>query len=138
MKYVLAAMLAMGLTVLAFGGPAFAAPASAVAPAFQEIIPNIPGKSLTGVVVTYPPGGKSGPHHHAPSAFIMAYVLSGAVRSQVDGGPIKIYHAGESWSEQPGAHHTVSENASATEPARMLAIFVVDSTDAPLTKPDAQ
>ncbi|MDT5200466.1 MAG: hypothetical protein QOH34_1988 [Mycobacterium sp.] len=46
---------------------------------------NVPGKSLEGVAVSYPPGAKSGAHHHAKSAFIMAYVISGAIRSQVEG-----------------------------------------------------
>ena len=114
-----------------------AQPAAAPAPyAFNNPIPNIPGKSLLGVVVSYPPGGKNKSHHHAPSAFITAYVLEGAVRSQVDGGPVKVYHAGEYFTEKPGAHHMVSENASATEPAKMLAIFVLDTGAQPLSTPD--
>jgi quercetin dioxygenase-like cupin family protein len=107
-----------------------------VAPAFRQTIPNIPGKSLVAVVVSYAPGAKSAAHHHANSAFISAYVLSGAVRSQVDDEPAKVYRAGESWFEQPGAHHKISENASATEPAQLLAIFVVDTDEKVLTTPD--
>lgn len=99
---------------------------------------NIPGKSLIAVVVSYPPGAKSASHHHAGSAFIYAYVLTGSVRSQVDDEPIKVYRTGESWYEAPGAHHKVSENASATEPAQLLAVFVVDSDDRVLTVPDKQ
>lgn len=99
-------------------------------------VTNIPGKSMQAVTVHYLPGAHSAPHHHAKSAFIMAYVVSGAIRSQVDDGPVRIYHAGETWSEEPGAHHTVSENASATEPADLLAVFLVDSGDTPLTSPD--
>jgi quercetin dioxygenase-like cupin family protein len=97
---------------------------------------NIPGKSLEAVAVSYPPGAKSGPHHHAKSAFIMAYVISGAIRSQVGGEPARVYYAGETWREAPGAHHTVSENASATEPAELLAVFLVDTGDGPLTTDD--
>ncbi|HYY00938.1 MAG TPA: cupin domain-containing protein [Mycobacterium sp.] len=97
---------------------------------------NIPGKSLEGVAVSYPPGAKSGAHHHAKSAFIMAYVISGAIRSQVEGEPARVYHAGETWSESPGAHHTISENASATEPAELLAVFLLDTGDGPLTTDD--
>ncbi|THD01183.1 cupin [Panacagrimonas perspica] len=104
-----------------------------IAPAFANAIPNIPGKSIIAAVVTYPPGGTSPAHHHAKSAFVTAYVLSGAIRSQVDDGPAKVFKAGESWSEAPGARHTVSENASKTEPASLLAIFVVDTTDTELT-----
>jgi quercetin dioxygenase-like cupin family protein len=109
-----------------------------VQPVFQHAIPNIPGKSLISVVVSYPPGAASLPHHHAGSAFLFAYVLSGAIRSQVDDAPAKVYRAGESWFEAPGAHHRISENASATEPAQLLAVLVVDSTDRPLTIPDKQ
>ena len=98
---------------------------------------NVAGKSLEAVTVSYAPGARSGAHHHARSAFIMAYVISGAIRSQVEGEPARVYHAGETWSEAPGAHHTVSENASATEPAELLAVFLVDSGDGPLTTDDA-
>ena len=97
---------------------------------------NVPGKSLETVTVSYPPGGKSAAHHHAKSAFIMAYVISGAIRSQLEGQPARVYHAGETWSEAPGAHHTVSENASATEPAELLAVFLLDTGDGPLTTDD--
>lgn len=113
-----------------------ARPGSTSSPAFNLPIPNIPGKSITAVVVNYPPGGGSAPHHHAPSAFITGYVLEGAVRSQVDDGPVKVYHVGEYFTETPGAHHAVSENASQTEPAKLLAIFVMNTGEAPLTIPD--
>lgn len=109
-----------------------------VQPVFNQAVPNIPGKSLVSVLVTYAPGGASPSHHHAGSAFIFAYVLSGEIRSQVDEGPVTVYRAGESWFEAPGAHHRVSENASQTEPASLLAVFVVDSGEAPLTIPDQQ
>jgi quercetin dioxygenase-like cupin family protein len=109
-----------------------------VKPAFNETIANIPGKSLVAVVVSYDPGGKTPPHRHPHSAFITGYVLSGAIRSQVDGGKVQVFHAGESWTEQPGAHHTISENASATEPAKLLAIFVVDTNDTNLVTLDGQ
>jgi len=97
---------------------------------------NIPGKSLEAVTVSYPPGAKSGAHHHANSAFIMAYVISGAIRSQVEGEPARVYQAGETWQEAPGAHHTISENASATDPAELLAVFLIDTGDGPLTTDD--
>ncbi|KIU18284.1 cupin domain-containing protein [Mycolicibacterium llatzerense] len=108
----------------------------AVQPVFNEAT-NVPGKMMEAVTVSYPPGGKSAAHHHAKSAFIMAYVISGAVRSQVEGEPARVYHAGETWSERPGAHHVISENASATEPAELLAVFVLDVGDGPLSVDDA-
>jgi quercetin dioxygenase-like cupin family protein len=109
-----------------------------VTPVFQHSIPNVPGRSMVAVVVTYPPGAKSPSHLHAPSAFIYAYVLSGAIRSQVDGGPPKVYQVGEGFYEDPGAHHRVSENASASESSSMLAVFIVDPKESPLTIPERQ
>src|SRR3981189_3336471 len=103
---------------------------------FEHVIPNTDGKRLVAVVVTYPPGGKSPAHHHARSAFIYAHVLSGAIRSQVGDEPAKVYQVGEGFYEVPGSHHRISENASDTEPASLLAVFVVDSKDNPLTVPD--
>jgi quercetin dioxygenase-like cupin family protein len=97
---------------------------------------DVPGKTLEAVTVRYPPGAKSAAHHHAGSAFIMAYVVSGAIRSQLEGEPARVYHAGETWTEAPGAHHTVSENASSTEAAELLAVFLVDTGDGPLTTDD--
>lgn len=89
----------------------------------QHALPNVPGDALTAVVVTYAPGGKSVAHRHAGSVF--AYVLSGEIRSENSAtGPAKIYKAGESFFEPEGSEHLVSENASATEPASLLAIFV--------------
>lgn len=102
---------------------------------FQSAIPNIPGKSLIAVQVEYPPGAASVPHSHAKSAFIFAYVISGAIESKVNGGETRIYHAGESWSEPPGATHSISRNASKSEPARLIAVFVVDTNDTQLTTP---
>jgi quercetin dioxygenase-like cupin family protein len=106
-----------------------------VSPVFNQPT-NVPGKSLEAVAVSYPPGAKSGAHHHANSAFIMAYVISGSIRSQVEGESARVYHAGETWSEAPGAHHTISENASTTEPAELLAVFLLDTGDGPLTTDD--
>ena len=94
-------------------------------PVSSEKLPNVPGKSLTAVVVDFAPGAKSTSHHHAGSVFV--YVLSGQIRSEVSGaGPAKIYKAGETFFEPPGSEHLVSENASASEPASLLAVFVAD------------
>ena len=102
---------------------------------FQRAIPNIPGKSLTAVVVDYAPGAASPAHRHAGSAFIYAYVLSGDIESQVNDGSKRVYHAGESFFEEPGAVHRISRNASETMPAKLLAVFVADSNDKALTTP---
>ena len=133
----LAASLTAAFTIaLAFGGIAQAQTQGDVKQVFERAIPNIPGKSVVALVVSYAPGGKSSSHRHAGSAFIYAHVLSGAIRSQVNDGPAKVYGVGEGWYEDPGAHHRVSENASDREPASLLAVFVVDSNDKPLTTSD--
>ena len=102
---------------------------------FEAPIPNIAAKSLLAVEVDYAPGGASPSHTHAKSAFIYAYVISGAIESKVNDGETRIYRAGESWSEPPGAIHSISRNASRTEPAKLLAVFVLDTNDNPLTTP---
>src|SRR5215468_781283 len=87
-----------------------------VKPVRAEKLPNVPGKTLTAVTVSYAPGGKSSAHRHAGSVFV--YVLTGAIRSENSAtGPAKVYRAGETFFEPPGSEHLVSENASATEPA---------------------
>jgi quercetin dioxygenase-like cupin family protein len=109
-----------------------------VKPIFRRPIPNLPDRELIAVLVNYPPAARSRPHHHASSAFIYAYVLSGEIRSAVGAEPARIYRAGESFYEEPGAHHLVSENASDSTPASLLAVFVVKAGDQPLTAPDAE
>ena len=103
---------------------------------YQHKLPDVPGKSMKGVLVEYGPGGYSPSHTHAKSAIIYATVIEGAVRSQVNDGPVKTYRTGENWTELPGSHHRVSANASDTQPAKILAVFVVDDADAVLTIPD--
>jgi quercetin dioxygenase-like cupin family protein len=100
---------------------------------YDHVLPNVPGKSIKGILVEYAPGGSSPAHIHAKSAFIYATVLEGEIKSQVNDGPVKVYRAGESFSENPGDRHGVSANASATKPARLLAVFVVDTNDKNLT-----
>jgi quercetin dioxygenase-like cupin family protein len=105
---------------------------------FDAPIPNISGKSLTALVVDYPPDGASPAHVHAKSAFIYAYVLSGEIESKVNDEPARIYKAGESFFEPPGSAHPISRNASKTKPARLLAVFIVDTNDRELTTASQQ
>lgn len=133
MKYSIA--LAAAAAALLLSTVSSAQTATVVA---SEPIPNVPGKTLVSVVVDYPPGASSVPHRHAGSAFIYAYVVSGRIRSQVDDEPVRVYGPGEFWFENPGAQHRVSANASDTEASRLLAVFIVDADDTPLTTPDPQ
>jgi quercetin dioxygenase-like cupin family protein len=103
---------------------------------FDQELPNVPGKSLRVVLVDYGPGGGSPSHRHPSSAFIYARVLEGAIRSKVSDAPERTYQAGESWAERPGDHHQISQNASTTAPAKLLAVFVVDTSDREIVIPD--
>ena len=135
MKRVLCSLL---LATLPFGSVLAQTPPgqnNKVTVVFQHELPNVPGKSVKGVLVEYGPGGYSPGHTHAKSAFIYATVLEGAIRSQVNDGPVKTYKVGQNWSEQPGDRHRVSANASKTKPAKLLAVFVVDTNETELTTP---
>jgi quercetin dioxygenase-like cupin family protein len=130
-------LCAAALTAVCLGAASAqdASDSSKVTLVYDHEIPNVPGKSLRGVLVEYGPGGSNPAHTHPKSAFIYATVLEGAIKSQVNDGPVTTYRAGESWSEQPGDRHLVSANASDTEPARLLAVFVVDTSEKELVYP---
>ena len=113
-------------------------PARKITVVFDHALPNVLGKSMRGVLVEYGPGASSPAHRHPNSAFIYATVLEGAIRSKVNDGPETVYHPGDSWAEMPGDHHAVSANASDTEPAKLLAVFVVDTNETKLVTDDAQ
>lgn len=110
--------------MLLAAAPAFAAPREeSVRPLVEQPLPGVTGKRFSAVVVTFPPGAAAVPHRHG-NAFLYAYVLEGAVRSQLEGEPLRTYRAGQSWTEQPGVHHLRTENASSTASARLLVTFV--------------
>lgn len=104
---------------------------------FDHVLPNVPGKSVKGVLVEYGPGGATPAHTHPESAFIYATVLEGSIRSKVNDGPETVYRAGENFAEVPGDHHGVSANASESEPAKLLAVFIVDSDETELVTVEA-
>ena len=132
----LTAAAALALFAMSVAAQESTAPGANVSVVFDQELPNVPGKSMRAVLVEYAPGAGSPSHHHPPSAFIYARVLEGAIRSKVNDGPERTYQTGESWAEKPGDHHQVSQNASNTEPAKLLAIFVVDTSDSKIVIPD--
>jgi quercetin dioxygenase-like cupin family protein len=85
---------------------------------------NVPGKRVTVVRVIYGPGGFTPPHRHGGA--VTAYVTKGEIRSQLGGGPLETFTVGQSFFEPPGATHIVSANASTTESAELIAVFVAD------------
>lgn len=133
------------IAILALMAPAFAiaAPAFAHGPGegdgqeqitmLQERpIPDVPGKTALAFTVEYAPGQRSIPHVHAGTA--IAYVLEGAVISQLEGEKPVTYRAGESWYEAPRTNHLVSQNASTTKPAKLL-VWILHEGDGPLLTP---
>ena len=103
-------------------------PSETVRPLLDMALPNVQGKTFTAATVDFPPGARAVPHRHG-DAFVYAYVLDGAVASKLEGEPLQMYHQGENWVEQPGAHHVVTENTSPTEPAKLLVVFVSNTGD---------
>jgi quercetin dioxygenase-like cupin family protein len=86
-------------------------------------LPNVAGKRVTVVRVFYGPGGFTPPHRHSGS--VTAYITKGEIRSQL-GGPLETFAVGQTFFEPPGSTHVVSANASASEPAELVAVFVAD------------
>ncbi|UWU87880.1 cupin domain-containing protein [Bradyrhizobium yuanmingense] len=99
-------------------------PLDKVEPNGSYALPNVPGKRVTIVRVSYGPGGFSRPHRHSGS--VTAYITKGEIRSQLGGGPVETFGVGQSFFEPPGSTHLVSANASMTEPAELIAVFVAD------------
>jgi quercetin dioxygenase-like cupin family protein len=90
----------------------------------SHALPNVPGKRVTIVRVFYGPGGFTRAHRHAGT--VTAYVTKGEIRSQLGGGPVETFKVGQSFFEPPGTTHLVSANASNSEPAELIAVFVAD------------
>jgi quercetin dioxygenase-like cupin family protein len=127
---------ALLLAAAPLGAQAHGPTEETVTPRLQQTLPNAPGKSFSVITVDFAPGVSAKPHRHG-DAFVYAYVLTGSVRSQLEGEPAHDYHAGESWQEPPGAHHVLTRNLSGSKPARLLVVFVSTTGDA-LKLPDPE
>lgn len=108
------------------------APAAEVAMLFKQDLVDMPGKAGQLLTVEFAPGEVSAPHRHNAHTFV--YVLEGSVVMQVQGGEAKTLTAGQTFYENPDDIHTVANNASDTEPAKILVFFIKDS-DAPASMP---
>jgi Uncharacterized conserved protein, contains double-stranded beta-helix domain len=95
-----------------------------VAPLITRDLIGMPGKEVTVETVEYPPGGKSPPHSHHAQVFV--YVLEGSLRMQVQGSALVTLGPGATFYESPDDLHVVSENASASKPAKFLVVMVKD------------
>jgi quercetin dioxygenase-like cupin family protein len=99
-------------------------PSPSPPPVFKHDLPNLTMEDweVTVSYVDYPPGRVGAAHHHP--GFVLAYVLEGAVVTKISGqGDERVYSVGQMFYEQPGATHEVSRNASATQPAKLLAMI---------------
>jgi quercetin dioxygenase-like cupin family protein len=133
MKTLSIAVLAIAAMFPATGGALEAAPPASegvVHLVMSQALPSQPGTDVTVITVDYPPGGSTPPHEHP--GYTYAYVLQGAVVSQLDGQKPVTYKAGEMWTEMPREDHMVSKNASVSKPARLLVFFLAPH-GAPLT-----
>lgn len=114
-----AAHILVWITALALTMPAMATHDESL---LTAALTRAPGQFIEALRVTYAPGESSKPHSHDRDAYV--YVLQGHVRSQVEGQPLRVFAADENWFEPAGARHLVSANASDSEPATFLVVFV--------------
>jgi len=98
-------------------------PGQPAGPVFKHDLPdiNMQDWEVTVSHVDYPPGRVGQTHHHA--GFVLAYVLEGEIVTKISGQEEKTYRVGEMFFEPPGSTHEVSNNASATQPAKLLAMI---------------
>jgi quercetin dioxygenase-like cupin family protein len=103
-------------------------------PVFKGDLPNLTmdGWEVTASYVDFAPGRVGNPHRHP--GFVLVYVVEGAVVAKVSGQDERTYTAGQMFYEPPGSTHEVSRNASATQPARILAMIFAKK-GLPLTSP---
>ena len=98
----------------------------------QKNFNDLPGREGVMLTVEYPPGASSPKHRHNAHTFV--YVLEGTLIMQVEGGERMTLKPGDTFYETPEDIHTVSMNASKTEPAKAL-VFFVKRQGEPMTVP---
>jgi quercetin dioxygenase-like cupin family protein len=108
-----------------------------VSPAEAQLLtkplPNLPANQEMRVIeISLAPGQSSSPHRH--NAHVFVYVLEGRVNMQVTGGPVMTLGPGETFYESPSDVHSVSANASATEPAKFL-VHMLRTEGTPVSTP---
>jgi quercetin dioxygenase-like cupin family protein len=102
---------------------------------------DAPGKNMVVVELNFAPNARqpstpdNHPRGHRHPGSVYVYVTQGSVRLGVEGQPVQVVPTGGSFFEAVGAHHIIAENASATEPARAIAVMIVPE-GAPLTTLD--
>ena len=118
--------------LLSFAGSVAAQESAKVTSLMSRDLSDIPGKEGDMLIVEYPPGAVDPVHRHNANAFI--YVLEGSVVMQVKGGEAVTLQSGQTFYEGPNDIHVVGRNASKTEPAKLLVVFVKNK-GAPILTP---
>lgn len=121
MRYRMAAQSALIGMLCLFAAPAMAEDAK-INPLMTKDLTGLNGKEGTMLMVEYPPGGSSAKHKHNAHTFV--YVLEGSIVMQVEGGEAVTLGPGQTFYESPEDIHTVSKNASDSQPAKFLVFFV--------------
>jgi quercetin dioxygenase-like cupin family protein len=99
-------------------------------PLLTKDLTGLAGKEGTMLMVEYAPGGTTDKHRHNAHTFV--YVLEGSIVMQVEGGKAVTLGPGQTFYESPEDIHTVSKNASDTQPAKFLVFFVKDKGAPPV------
>jgi quercetin dioxygenase-like cupin family protein len=110
------------LFALCLAAVTLAAEDAKVTPLITKDLAGVAGKEVKMLAVEYAPGASSAPHKHNAQTFV--YVLEGSVVMQVKGGNEVTLGPGQTFYESPEDVHTVSRNASSTQPAKFLVFFV--------------
>lgn len=103
-----------------------------VKPLMSKLLPDLPGKEVVILTLTYPPGHSGAVHRHNANGFV--YVLEGSVVMGVRGEEPVTRGPGQTFYEGPNDIHTVGRNPSKTTPAKFL-VFLVKDKDAPISIP---
>ena len=107
-------------------------PPAQVTPLMSKALAEYTGKEAVVITVEYPPGGESPVHRHNAHAFV--YVLEGSIVMGVRGGKSVTLNPGQTFYESPNDIHTISRNASLTEPAKFL-VFLLKNSGEPISMP---
>ena len=135
MKYLMIALICL------FGGAGYrtapiavkyAAQNNKATPLLAKDLVGVPGKEANMLTIEFAPGAASAKHRHNANTFV--YVLEGSVVMGVEGGKEVTLSPGQTFYESPSDIHSVSRNASATQPAKIL-VFMVKEKDAPISLP---
>ena len=99
---------------------------------FQTDVADVTNQEILVLEVNYEAGNDSPVHRH--NAHTVVYVLEGTVIMQVAGGELQALGPGDVFYETPSDIHSVSRNASDTEPAKIL-VFFLKEKDSATTEP---